>query len=61
MKKDELFRSLLCCMMVVMMPAAFAAGTTMDETAFRAAVAGRHCSHDRRCYPYEPTDHYEGV
>lgn len=25
--------------MVVMMPAAFAAGTTMDETAFRAAVA----------------------
>lgn len=29
----------VCCMMVAMMPAAFAAGTTMDETAFRNAVA----------------------
>ncbi len=29
----------VCCMMVAMMPAAFAAGTTMDETEFRNAVA----------------------
>lgn len=29
----------VCCMMVAMMPAAFAVGTTMDETAFRNAVA----------------------
>lgn len=29
----------VCCLMVAMMPAAFAAGTTMDETAFRNAVA----------------------
>lgn len=29
----------VCCMMVAMMPAAFATGTTMDETAFRNAVA----------------------
>ena len=29
----------VCCIMVTMMPAAFAAGTTMDETAFRNAVA----------------------